>query len=130
MVSALSSSPSLSLESTGSTPSLESPSRDSLSLIFGFIEALPSLMGQGAETLVTVGVVVLVVSVAPVELVATPDEINGSSSAYNPTYEYTHYTSICINYRMYSIRTYVYQVYILQYIHAVSYTHLTLPTKA
>ena len=60
----------------------------------------------------TLGAVVLVVSVAPVELVATPDEINGSSSAYNPTYEYTHYTSICINYRMYSIRTYVYQVYI------------------
>ena len=59
------SSPSLSLESTGSTPSLESPSRDSLSTIFAFFEALLSMVDMVQVLYDSLGVVVLVVSVAP-----------------------------------------------------------------
>ena len=93
------SSPSLNLESTGSTPSLESVSRYSLStMIFAFFDALPSLVDtvQGLWLSVPRSWLCLLRRVWLV-LIGPHDEFNSNSSVYNPhirvlVYTWTLYT--------------------------------------
>ena len=94
--------PSLSLESTSSIPSLESPSRDSLSTIFAVFGALPSLVNmvqglydsryRGPDGVCRAG------------CTSQPHTTSSAAGAVCtiPTYEYM--------YLAYSRRTYVYQV--------------------
>ena len=85
------SSPSLSLESTGSTPSLVSPSRDSLSTINRRLLRCPCFPGgHGAGSLWLSVSWSWLRPLRRVELVAPHDEFNSSSSVYNPTYEYSY----------------------------------------
>ena len=111
------SSPSLSLESTGSTPSLESPSKDSLSTIFAFFEALPSLVDMVQGLYNSLGVVVLVVSVAPGIARNPTRRVQQQQCVQSPRTS----TRIYIYYLVYSLRTHMCTRYHLHMIPGTCY---------